>query len=303
MLTYLAVALSGALAGVLLCRTAYGRRVRRYEKQHALQEDDLQKLVTYQREDMARLVATQGVLQQANEDLKQFAYIASHDLKEPLRTIQNYVEILFEDFGDALEGPKAERYKRYIMQASQRAQALIGDLLRFSRAGRSLQLSTFNLGDSLQDAIAELNGSLLENCDLEVEDLPQVYGDKNMVARLFANVLSNSRKFAKKDERCRIYISAHVEGDKVRVSVKDNGIGIAPQHMGVIFDAFRRLYSQSEYPGTGIGLALCRRIVHAHGGDIWVESGGPDQGTTVLFTLPTTPDAFTPPQAHPNPPR
>lgn len=279
---------AGAIAGAVLSLAIVSVALR-VSRHHY--ETLLQKQQTRVDEAALQALATNEQLRRANEDLEQFAYIASHDLKEPLRTIRNYIEIFFEDFGDQITSPEAHTYRRYIADAADRASQLISDLLDFSRAGRNVQPELFSMEDAIRDAITELNGSLVEK-NVEViydDDLPVVTADRGMIVRVLANLFSNSIKFRHTDMKTLIQVAHERVYAGVVVHVRDNGIGIASEHFPIIFDAFRRLYSQAEYPGTGIGLALCRRIVHAHGGEIWATSDGPGKGTQISFLLPHTP--------------
>jgi signal transduction histidine kinase len=166
-----------------------------------------------------------------------------------------------------------------------RLRALIQDLLRFSRAGQNITLSSTHLAPIVARAISHLS-EVLKGATVELsEDMPPVLADEAVLRQAIHNVLSNSVKFRRKDVPLTIKVSATLTDGFVRVEIADNGLGIAPEHQHAVFEVFKRLYSTEEYPGTGIGLALVRRIIHAHGGEVGVRSAGANQGTTVWFTL------------------
>lgn len=224
---------------------------------------------------------------EAKRDMEQFAYAASHDLQEPLRMVGSYVSALFEDYGDRLQDFEALKMKEFIVGGVGRMQALIRDLLRFSRAGRDINMGVVPLSDPIVDAMINLRQRLEEeNAFIHFEDkLPHVRGDRGMLVAVFQNLISNAIKFRKATVSPEIHIETCQTGPFVHVSVTDNGIGIEPRHQDKLFEVFSRLYSQDEYGGTGIGLALVRRIVTAHGGTVTVESEGQGAGTTIHLTL------------------
>lgn len=230
---------------------------------------------------------TEDVLRRTNSDLEQFAYSASHDLQEPLRMIGGWVSALFEDYGDRLQEPDAIEAKQFIVEGVARMHRLIDDLLRFSRAGRNLSCEHFPLIQSVNEAISSL-AMLINEADAKIyaEDLPVVYGDQAMVAQVLQNLISNSLKYSSDDRKCRIIITAEERGSVTWIHVTDNGIGIPEEYRARVFEVFTRLYARDRYNGTGIGLALVRRIVHAHGGQATISSGGEGTGTTVSFSLP-----------------
>lgn len=235
--------------------------------------------------DKAHLTAQ---LQQSNSDLKNFAHVASHDLREPLRVIANYVTLLFEEHGDKLTDPGAQQYREFIETAATRAMALVEDLLRFSRAGNNMNSRTTHLGRLVQIATENLKVAIDETgARVKTGVMPQITCDAAMMVQVLQNLIGNAVKFsASTGTPPEVLVTAEDKGAHWLVSVKDNGIGIDPQCLQKIFTPFYRLYSTAEYAGTGIGLALCHKIVRAHGGEIWAESGGQGQGTTLLFTLP-----------------
>lgn len=285
---FVAGALFGAIVTALIVVAVLRVNRRSYELALAAHAEAHARHVA---EERARTEAAIAQLRRANADLEQFAYVASHDLKEPLRTITAYLDLLWEEYRDALASEPAVTYKRYISTAAIRAVDLIADLLRFSRAGVGVELAVFPLRLAIDDAIAELNGrAATAKIEIGVSRDLLVLADRGMVARVLANLLSNGLKFVRRGETPHVIVRAAVIGDFVRVEVQDHGIGLDPAHREVIFEPFRRIYSQAEYPGTGIGLALSRRIVNAHGGEIHAESEA-GAGTVIAFTLPAPPHA------------
>jgi signal transduction histidine kinase len=236
--------------------------------------------------DVTDLADTMASLQRTNQDLEQFAYAASHDLQEPLRMIGAWTSSLFEDYGDRLQEKEALQMKEFITSGVFRMHALIRDLLTFSRAGRQLKMGRINLKQPVLDAMEMLQERIrVSGARIEFGELEAVFADSGMLALVFQNIISNSLKFAKDDEFPHIRIESKRVNGHVQVSVIDNGIGIDPKYQKQVFEVFRRLHSQDEYDGTGIGLALVRRIVHAHGGAVWVESKGHGFGTAIHFTV------------------
>jgi light-regulated signal transduction histidine kinase (bacteriophytochrome) len=223
----------------------------------------------------------------SNEELQQFAYIASHDLQEPLRTVSIYAQLLAKRYRGQLAGD-ADQFIDFIVEGSERMEKLIHDLLDFSRVdGRGTDFFTRTSCDgALDDAIRNLH-SLIEESGavLTRGPLPWVTGDPVQLTRLFQNLLVNSIKY-RSDEAPRIHITGHGQGgEEWLFSVRDNGIGIEPQYTEKIFGIFRCLQPRDKVSGSGMGLAICRKIVTRHEGRIWVESllG---KGATFYFTLP-----------------
>ena len=224
-------------------------------------------------------------LERSNKELEQFAYVASHDLQEPLRMVASYTQLLAERYGEQLDD-KAKKFIEYAVDGAVRMQRLILDLLTLSRVttrGSKIQLVDSNV--ALGMAIASLGESIRESNALVTNDeLPQVMADQTQLAQVFQNLISNAIKFRDANPPL-IHISARADGPNWLFSVKDNGIGIDPQYKDRIFEIFQRLHTREEYPGTGIGLALCQRIVNRHGGEIWLDSN-PGEGSTFYFTIP-----------------
>ena len=224
-------------------------------------------------------------LQRSNRELEQFAYVASHDLQEPLRTIASYAELIAQRNRDKLDD-KANRHIDYIVDGCTRMQTLIDDLLRFSRVGtRGEELVPVHASEPLARALETLQGRIDEaGAVVEAGALPTVMGDHLQLTQLFQNLLSNALKY-RRDEPPRVMVAARIEGGDAIFSVADNGLGIEEKYAERIFTIFQRLHTRQEYPGTGIGLAICQKIVERHGGRIWVESDGAT-GSTFFFALP-----------------
>ena len=222
----------------------------------------------------------------ANNELKQFAYIASHDLQEPLRTISNYIEA-FELEHLHLLGEDGKQYISSINRATRRMSSLVEALLNFSRLGRNKK-TTFIDCNKIVGGILEDLGALIKisKADIVVSKLPSVNAREIEIRQLFQNLITNAIKFVKKGIQPKIQICAVQWDDKWKFSVSDNGIGIDPIHFERVFDLFQRLHSNEKYVGNGIGLANCKKIVQSHQGEIWIESTV-GQGTTFNFTIPS----------------
>lgn len=225
-------------------------------------------------------------LQRSNEDLKQFAYVASHDLQEPLRMVASYTQLLAERYDRQLD-EKGHKFIHYAVDGASRMQALIRDLLAFSRVETHAQaFKEVDAHSMLGVAISNLKAMIDETGALvTTDDLPHVKADPSQLTQVFQNLINNGIKFREKSSPPIVHISSYRQNKCWCFSVKDNGIGIAPKYKEKIFIVFRRLHTREEYPGTGIGLALCKRIIDRHGGEIWFEST-PGQGATFYFTVP-----------------
>ncbi len=224
-------------------------------------------------------------LRRSNEELELFAYVASHDLQEPLRMVASYSQLLARRYADKLDEDGRE-FIQYAVDGATRMQALIDALLEYSRvATRNRQFDTVDLNAVATDVISDLRLSVSESgANVAIDDLPHVTGDRAQLTQLLQNLVSNAIKFRGADAP-RIDITAVARGADWLITVKDDGIGIDPKYAERIFQIFQRLHTRDEYPGTGIGLAVCRRIVERHGGKIWVESE-PGAGSAFVFTLP-----------------
>ncbi|NQV28494.1 MAG: PAS domain S-box protein [Rhodopirellula sp.] len=243
-----------------------------------------------ERVEQQRLLAEQAEeLKASNTELEQFAYVASHDLQEPLRAISGYTQLLAENYADSLD-EKGKGYAHRTVEGVKRMQKLIADLLEYSRVSRNgNSFATVNLSDSVRDARILLDAAIQETgAVIEVDDLPVVLADAGQMVRLLQNLIGNALKY-RREVTPEIEISAKRNHDGFwTIRVKDNGIGIAPEHAERVFVIFQRLHGNSKFTGTGIGLAVCRRIVERHGGKIHVESN-PNAGCTFVFTLPDAP--------------
>ena len=247
---------------------------------------------------LAQRQETIEALNRSNEELRQFAYVASHDLQEPLRMVASYTDLLRRRHGTSFDA-EGQRYLDYLAEGAQRMQALILDLLSYSRiANQGLTQVLTPLDQPLDAALADLAPRLAETgAVIDRGPLPTLAADPGQLHRLFLNLLGNALKF-RGPATPRIGIAAVRDGTFWRIAVCDNGIGIDPEYREQIFTLFQRLHSRAEYPGTGIGLAVCRRIVERHGGRIWVESS-PEAGATFCFTLPDAPPVDPPPGSGP----
>jgi signal transduction histidine kinase len=224
-------------------------------------------------------------LARSNCDLEQFAYVASHDLQEPLRMVAAYTQLLSERYQGKLDSA-ADRYINYAVEGATRMQGLLEDLLAFSRVGRN---GVIPAPTDVNSAVTEV----LKNLDLALKQhsvtvtcnpLPTIMADRFQVVQLFQNLLGNAIKFSAKRNPC-ITISAEPKGREWLFSVFDNGIGIAEEHKDLVFKIFQRLHTRTEYPGNGVGLAICKKIVEHNGGQIWVESEL-GHGSNFRFTFP-----------------
>lgn len=249
----------------------------------------LRKKEQLQSEELARinddLIKTNEKLQQSNKDLEQFAYVASHDLQEPLRMVTLYTQFLDKAYHDKLD-QDARDYIQFAVDGAKRMQMLINDLLGYSRI--SSKAKKFKMADTsviLHKTIDNLQQMIEENEAVITNDnLPAIRCEESHILRLFQNLISNAIKFRKDTVVPQIHISCTQENDDYLFAVKDNGIGIAAEYFDRIFVIFQRIEVQTKYPGTGIGLSICKRIVEWHGGKIWLESRE-HEGSTFFFTI------------------
>lgn len=226
----------------------------------------------------------EGELARSNAELEQFAYVASHDLQEPLRMVASFTQLLARRYRGKLDAD-ADEFIGFAVDGATRMQRLLNDLLAYSRVGtRSKPFAAIDCNSVLSDALANLKPAIEESgAVITHEPLPIVRGDEVQLIQLFQNLIANAVKFHGQ-EPLQVHISAKLQDGDGVFAVRDNGIGIAPEHQRRIFLIFQRLHHRSEYPGTGIGLALCQRIVERHGGRIWVESEV-GKGSTFYFTI------------------
>jgi signal transduction histidine kinase len=233
-----------------------------------------------------RLEERAAELERSNADLEQFAYAASHDLSEPLRTVAGFSQLLAARYQGRLDAD-ADEMIRFMGDGVDRMQQLIDDLLLYSRVGRApLKEEVVDLNDALDEARAWLGPAVDDaGASISCDDLPSVRGERGQLAQVFQNLLGNAIKFTAPGVTPAVRVSATASGGEWRITVTDNGIGVDPEQADAIFKMFGRLHPADEFPGTGIGLALVKRIVERHGGRIWVERGSAG-GSVFVFTLP-----------------
>lgn len=231
------------------------------------------------------LVQLSVELQRSNQELEQFAYVASHDLKEPLRAVAGCVQALQHRYEDQLD-ERAKLFIHHAVEGVSRMETLIDDLLMYSHVGTHNKSFSWVAMEQVVQRACTMLTAVIEKSQAEIthDPLPRIWGDEGQLLQLIQNLLSNALKF-QGDESPRIHIGVQHTNDGWQFSVTDKGIGIAPEHLERIFKIFQRLHTRREYPGTGIGLALCKKIVEQHGGNIWVESEVA-QYTTFHFTIP-----------------
>ncbi|MFE6917586.1 sensor histidine kinase [Streptomyces rubiginosohelvolus] len=233
-------------------------------------------------------------LRRSNSELEQFAYVASHDLQEPLRKVASFCQLLEKRYGTELDD-RGKQYIAFAVDGAKRMQVLINDLLTFSRVGRVHESwKPVDLGRSLDRALGNLAAAVEESGAAveRPEELPQLVGDATALTMVWQNLIGNAVKFRHPDRPPRLSVTCVREDENWHLTVSDNGIGIAPEFADKVFVIFQRLHARDEYEGTGIGLALCRKIIEFHGGRIWLEPE-PGEGTRIHFTLPVAPEAPT----------
>jgi len=234
-------------------------------------------------EDLLKI--TMQNLERSNNELEQFAYVASHDLQEPLRMVSSFTQLLERRYKDKLD-QDANDFIQYAVDGANRMQKLINDLLDYSRiTSRGKDFSKVDISQVLGQTISTLQQLIIENTALITnEDLPELKADESQIIRVFQNLIENAIKFKKKSELPKIHISCKKKEGFYEFTVRDNGIGMNMQFHDRVFTIFQRLHTKEEYPGTGIGLSICKHIVERHGGKIWFESKE-NEGTTFYFTL------------------
>lgn len=223
-------------------------------------------------------------MESKNKELEQFAYVASHDLQEPLRTISGFVDLLKKEYREKLNG-NGEIYLNYLSQASDRMKVLIKDLLDYSRIGREKAAMPVDCDELLEEVTADLGKSIKESdAHIHFADLPVLYAYPTELKLLFQNLIANAIKFRHAERKPNITITAETENNGWKFTVRDNGIGIEKQNLERIFIIFQRLHNRTQYEGSGIGLAHCKKIVELHGGHIWADSE-PGVGSRFFFTI------------------
>ncbi|WP_230976558.1 sensor histidine kinase [Georgenia wutianyii] len=243
--------------------------------------------------EIATAEQAQAELRASNRDLEQFAYVASHDLQEPLRKVASFTQLLERRYGDQLD-ERGHQYIAFASDGARRMQRLIQDLLAFSRLGRVEEdPAPVVVGDCLAEALDNLSELLEETGAVVTSDpLPEVVGHAGLITQLLQNLVGNAVKFRRPDMAPRVHVTAERVGEDWEFRCSDNGIGIEPRHAERVFAIFQRLHAKDAYSGTGIGLAMCKRIVEYHGGRIWILHQDPSEGTTVCWTLPAQPQRW-----------
>jgi signal transduction histidine kinase len=228
-------------------------------------------------------------LERSNKELEDFAYVVSHDLQEPLRTVRNFIQLVEAKYGDKLD-EKGKSYIKRVVNGAERMRLMIDDLLGYSRVmTKGEEFVPKDLTDLLESAVENLRVTIKQSgAEIKAEKLPVVSVDPSQIIRVFQNLLSNAIKYVSKERSPKIRIWAGEIKDRWEVHVEDNGIGIADRYREEIFGVFSRLHGRDEYPGTGIGLAVCKRVLQRHNGDIWVVSVE-EEGSTFTFSLPKHP--------------
>lgn len=237
-----------------------------------------------------QLKAQTEELTRSNRDLEQFAYVASHDLQEPLRKVASFCQLLQRRYSGQLD-ERADQYIAFAVDGAQRMQRLINDLLAFSRIGRiTAGFTEVDLDRVLTEVSSQLDARAGEDAEISWADLPTVEGEEPLITTLFVNLIGNSLKFRRPDVPPVVRISARRDGDEWAINVRDNGIGIEAEFADKVFVIFQRLHARDAYEGTGIGLAIVKKIVEYHGGRIWLDLDV-EEGTSINFTLPVLPGA------------
>jgi signal transduction histidine kinase len=269
-----------SVAGIVIFQEM-GQRSRAEQEVRSL-NTDLERRVA---ERTAELVERAQDLARSNSELQQFVYVASHDLQEPLRMVASFTQLLAKRYESKLDGD-AREFIGYAVDGAKRMQTLISDLLAYSRVGTQGKPFESTRCDAVLDRVLKSLQLAIEDAGAVIarDPLPAVLGDPVQLTQLFQNLLTNAIKFHGKKPP-RVQISVERDGASWKISVRDNGIGISSEHADRIFVIFQRLHTKAEYPGTGIGLAICKKIVERHGGRIWAEPS-PGGGSTFCFTIP-----------------
>ncbi len=228
-------------------------------------------------------------LRRSNADLEQFAYVISHDLQEPLHIVSRYATLLAERHADKL-GDEGARFAGHLLAGAERMRGMINDVLEYSRAGREkASIEPIDFAEVVKEAMANLAPAIDESkAQIEIGALPRVAIDRGQMTLVLQNLLGNAIKFRRDGRAPKISVSAKEEDGGWRFTVADDGIGVPSEHTNTIFKMFRRLHTAEEFPGNGIGLAICRKLVERHGGRIWVGSSSDKHGARFHFTVPNT---------------
>jgi signal transduction histidine kinase/ligand-binding sensor domain-containing protein len=277
---------AGSVMGVYRIRIK-AAKVQQIKLQRKVDEQTQQLLLSAKEEQRARKEAevANRELKVKNKELEQFAYVASHDLQEPLRTTAGFVELFQKQYGGRMDA-RADKYLRYIVEASDRMKTLIKDLLDFSRIGSDKSFKKIDCNTVLADVLADISAAIQESAAvIHYENLPVIFGHSTEIKLLFQNLLINAIKFRRENIKLKITVAVQKKVGCWQFSVSDNGIGIEKQYTERIFDIFQRLHTRVEFDGSGIGLSHCKKIVELHNGKIWVESV-PGEGSTFHFILP-----------------
>jgi light-regulated signal transduction histidine kinase (bacteriophytochrome) len=236
--------------------------------------------------DITERQRTQAEIRRANQDLEQFAFSVSHDLQEPLRSVKIYSELLTRRYSSKLDGQALE-FLEYLGAGATRLELLVSDLLTYTQVSKRVEGSEFaNANAALAAVLEGMSGSILTSgARITSDPLPTIPMHSVQLEQLFQNLIGNAIKYRSPERTCEIHIASERQGGGWTFAVRDNGIGIAPEYKEKVFGLFKRLHTSDEYSGTGIGLAICQRIVDQYHGRIWVESE-PGRGSTFRFTIP-----------------
>jgi signal transduction histidine kinase len=286
----------GVVSGFILVYMAYRYNVRYVRERDRIEQEirglneRLESRVKQRTADLEaqakELQIRSADLQRSNADLSQFAYVASHDLQEPLRMVASYMGLLSRRYEAQLD-EAAQKYIRFAVEGATRMQTLINDLLSYSRAGtQAIEKRRISSEGALKSALQNLEVAIKESgARIRRSQLPVIEADETRLVQVFQNLIGNAIKFRKPEAPPEISVSASNTGEQWVFEVADNGIGFDPRYTDRIFQVFQRLHGASEYPGTGIGLAICRRIIEHHGGRLWADSK-PGAGSSFFFSLP-----------------